>query len=75
MPIVYGLEPNQIDFQNRAAVLRSEILGMYATDVDSNARFPKESVAALAREGFSGLCVAKEFGGAGQGPGVFAACN
>jgi alkylation response protein AidB-like acyl-CoA dehydrogenase len=73
MPNVYGLEPNQIDFQNRAAVLRSEILGMYATDVDSNARFPKESVAALAREGFFGLCVAKEFGGAGQGPRVFAA--
>jgi alkylation response protein AidB-like acyl-CoA dehydrogenase len=70
---VYGLKPEQIDFQKRAAALVSSELREYAADVDVNARFPAESIRALAREGFFGLCVSKEFGGAGQGPRVFAA--
>jgi alkylation response protein AidB-like acyl-CoA dehydrogenase len=70
---VYGLKPEQRDFQKRAATLASGVLGEYAPDVDVNARFPKESVEALAREGFFGLCVSRELGGAGQGPRVFAA--
>ena len=70
---VYGLRPEQLDFQKRAAALASAVLGEYAADVDVNARFPKESIEALARDGFFGLCVSKEFGGAGQGPRVFAA--
>jgi alkylation response protein AidB-like acyl-CoA dehydrogenase len=70
---VYGLRPEQHDFQKRAAALASGVLSEYAADVDVNARFPKESIEALARDGFLGLCVSKEFGGAGQGPRVFAA--
>jgi alkylation response protein AidB-like acyl-CoA dehydrogenase len=70
---VYGLKPEQIDFQKRAAALASSELREYAADVDVNARFPEESIHALAREGFFGLCVSKEFGGSGQGPRVFGA--
>ncbi len=70
---VYGLRPDQHDFQKRATKLASEVLGEYAADVDVNGRFPTESVEALARDGFLGLCVAKELGGAGEGPRVFAA--
>src|SRR5215469_2900883 len=73
MPHVYGLKPEENDLQSRAAILASRELAEYAGDVDVNARFPSESVRALAREGFLGLCVPKEFGGSGQGPRVFAA--
>lgn len=73
MSHVYGLAPEQHDFQKRAANLASGVLGEYAGDVDINARFPKESVEALAHEGFFGLCISKELGGIGQGPRVFAA--
>jgi alkylation response protein AidB-like acyl-CoA dehydrogenase len=73
MSHVYGLKPEEIDFQSRAAILASRELAEYAADVDVNARFPTESVRALAREGFLGLCVPKEFGGSGQGPRAFAA--
>ena len=65
MSNVYGLKPEEIDFQSRAAILASRELAEYAADVDVNARFPTESVRALAREGFLGLCVPKEFGGSG----------
>src|SRR5438045_2228196 len=70
---VYGLKPEQADFQKRAAKLAAGVLGEYAADVDANARFPEESVEALGHEGFFGLCISKDLGGAGQGPRVFAA--
>jgi alkylation response protein AidB-like acyl-CoA dehydrogenase len=73
MSNAYGFQSDGMHFQKRAAVLRTEVLVANAPEVDANARFPKESVAALAREGFLGLCVAKEFGGEGQGPRAFAA--
>jgi len=73
MPHSYGLSTEQLDFQKRAAALAKEVFGVHAADVDAKARFPKESIAALADAGFLGLCVAKEFGGAGQGPRAFAA--
>jgi alkylation response protein AidB-like acyl-CoA dehydrogenase len=70
---VYGLRPEEHDFQKRAAALASGVLKEHAADVDVRGRFPKESVEALAREGFFGLCVSKDLGGAGEGPRVFAA--
>jgi len=73
MSELHPLSPNAADFRNRAAVIRAEVLNAHAADVDANAQFPEKSISALAREGFLGLCVAKEFGGAGQGPRVFAA--
>ncbi len=73
MPDVYGLRPDQYEFQKRAAALACGELAAHAADVDANARFPVESVAALEREGFLGLCISRDLGGAGQGVRVFAA--
>jgi alkylation response protein AidB-like acyl-CoA dehydrogenase len=73
MSDAYGLQTDQRDFPNRAAAISADVLNAHAADVDANARFPKESMTALAQSAFLGLCVAKEFGGAGQGPRVFAA--
>lgn len=70
---IYGLKPEQENFQKRAANLAFGVLTEYAADVDTNARFPKESVEALASEGLFGLCISKELGGLGQGPRLFAA--
>lgn len=72
MPDAYGLRQNENDFRNRAAVVRAELLGPHAAEIDIDARFPEEGIAALAREGFLGLCVAKELGGQDQKPRVFA---
>jgi alkylation response protein AidB-like acyl-CoA dehydrogenase len=44
----------------------------HAADVDAAARFPRESVAALAGGGLLGLCVARDRGGRGFGPRAFA---
>jgi alkylation response protein AidB-like acyl-CoA dehydrogenase len=56
-----------------AAELGRDVLGPHAADTDAQARFPRESVDALAVQGFLGLTVASELGGSAQGPGVFAA--
>jgi len=73
MPATQAVPASETDLRNRAAAIRADVLNAHAADVDANARFPKESMAALAEAGFLGLCVAKEFGGAGQGPRQFAA--
>ncbi len=58
--------------EQRAAALAAGILKEHARDVDSNGRFPSESVAALGPELF-GMCVPAEFGGGGKGLREFAA--
>ena len=73
MPHVYGLGPEQVAFTQRAAALATAELRTHAPDVDAAGRFPTESMAAVAKAGLFGLCVSQEFGGAGQGPRVFAA--
>ena len=45
----------------------------HAAEVDADARFPEEAVAALARGGLLGLCVSRQHGGVGEGPRGFAA--
>jgi alkylation response protein AidB-like acyl-CoA dehydrogenase len=73
MPHVYGLQPGQAEFETRASALAARDVAAHAADVDSSGRYPKESMAALAREGFLGLTMPIKAGGAGQGPRVFAA--
>jgi alkylation response protein AidB-like acyl-CoA dehydrogenase len=70
MPHPYRTES---DFQKLAARLVREVLAPHAADVDQHARFPKESIDALAQYGLLGLCVPEAQGGHGQGPRVFAA--
>lgn len=73
MPHIYGLSEVGGGLAERAAVLGRDVLLRHAASVDVEARFPAESMAALAEAGLFGLCIAKELGGKGQGPDAFAA--
>jgi alkylation response protein AidB-like acyl-CoA dehydrogenase len=70
---IYGLAETASTWRHKAAALAADVVARSAADVDIQARFPAESMAALAREGFYGLCVDASFGGQGQGPATFAA--
>jgi alkylation response protein AidB-like acyl-CoA dehydrogenase len=72
VPHIYGLDDSGLTYAAKAAALAREI-GGHAAEVDATARFPEESMRALAREGFLGLGVPEALGGRGQGPRVFAA--
>jgi len=70
---IYGLDETVGTWRQKAAALATDVVARHATDVDTNARFPSESMAALAQGGFYGLCSDVSFGGQGQGPAAFAA--
>lgn len=53
--------------------LARDVLAVHASDVDANARFPLESLAALKAHGLLGLAVPASHGGLGEGPLMFAA--
>src|SRR5215471_19701125 len=70
---IYGLDESTGTWRQKAAALAADVVARYATDVDTNARFPTESMTALAQGGFYGLCSDTSCGGQGQGPATFAA--
>ena len=70
---VYGISSSQNEFVESARKVAVEVAQPAATEVDSQARFPAEAMAALGEHGFYGLCLPAEFGGQGQPPRVFAA--
>lgn len=70
---IYGLSETAATWRHKAAALARDILARHAAEVDTMARFPAESLAALAREGFYGLGLDTRVGGQGQGPAVYAA--
>ena len=70
---IYGLDETAGTWRQKAAALAADVVARHATDVDTNARFPTESMTALAQGGFYGLCTDVSFGGQGQGPAAFAA--
>lgn len=72
MTHIYGIDAKGLGFEAKASEIAAKISST-AEEVDKQARFPKESLAALAEEGLLGLCIPREFGGCGQSPGVFAA--
>jgi alkylation response protein AidB-like acyl-CoA dehydrogenase len=59
-------------YRERASALAAGVLKDHARDVDTNGRFPNESVVALGPD-LLGMCVPAEFGGGGQGLRAFAA--
>jgi alkylation response protein AidB-like acyl-CoA dehydrogenase len=73
MSDIYGLTETARVWRQKAATLAAGVIARHAADVDTQARFPAEGMAALARDGFYGLCVDGSFGGQGQGPNTFAA--
>jgi alkylation response protein AidB-like acyl-CoA dehydrogenase len=56
----------------RAAAAAQTQLAAHAADVDREARWPAEGVAALAKNGLLGLTVPHQYGGAQEGPATFA---
>jgi alkylation response protein AidB-like acyl-CoA dehydrogenase len=56
----------------QATSVANDVLAKHAADVDRQARWPSESLAALAQAGLHGLTVSETHGGAGQGPRTFA---
>lgn len=73
MAHVSGLKSEQILIRDQAGALAGGVLRTHARDVDGAGRFPEESIAALGDAGFLGLCVPREYGGAGEGLPLFAA--
>jgi alkylation response protein AidB-like acyl-CoA dehydrogenase len=69
----YRIDEKAAAFVAEATSLARDVLARHAADVDVKARFPHESVGALASQGFLGLCVPAALDGRGQGPNVFAA--
>ena len=72
MTHIYGINPDEIELVNKAHNIANEITAPVAAEVDSEARFPTETVTALRESGLTGLHISSEFGGAGNGPHVFA---
>jgi alkylation response protein AidB-like acyl-CoA dehydrogenase len=64
---VYRLSESQQEVVDRATDIAEGVVAEHAQDVDAEARFPRESLDALAADGFLGLTVPREHGGMGEG--------
>ena len=73
MSKMYGVDDSSRKYTAAAGQIAREIAAPSAAKVDAEARFPEETMSALARGGFNGLCISPGLGGQGQGPRVFAA--
>jgi alkylation response protein AidB-like acyl-CoA dehydrogenase len=69
---VYGLSATALDHVATAAKIATEIAAPNAADVDSQARFPSQSMSALGGAGLYGLCLPTNAGGKGEGMRAFA---
>jgi alkylation response protein AidB-like acyl-CoA dehydrogenase len=69
----YGLNDAEQKVASAAAAIAQGVGSRHAPEVDAEPRFPKEALAALAEQGFFGLCVAKDLGGQGHGARAYAA--
>lgn len=69
---VYGLSETAQEQVATASRIAAEIALPNAADVDLRARFPTESIKALAEAGLNGLCLPKSLGGKGEGMRAFA---
>jgi alkylation response protein AidB-like acyl-CoA dehydrogenase len=70
----YSIEEGGRGALDAAVRISRDVLGPQAGVIDAEARYPADAVAALGEGGLMGLTVPAAFGGAGQGPRVFAAC-
>ena len=69
----YGPGPSGDALAAAAASIGRDIAAKSAADVDARARFPEETLHALRKGGFFGLCLPPQCGGKGEGPRTFAA--
>src|SRR5258708_22681825 len=58
-----------------AATVSRDVLAVHASDVDARARFPRESLDAVAAAGLLGVTLPASAGGAGLGKRAFAAIS
>ena len=73
MRSMYRLSREQMEVVARARDIAERVVGPGAEKTDAESAYPAESMNALAREGFMGLLVPREYGGMGQGLRVMAA--
>jgi alkylation response protein AidB-like acyl-CoA dehydrogenase len=64
---MYRLTPQQQSVVDKAARIADEVLAPASEKNDREAAFPRDSMRALAQEGFYGLTIPKTFGGMGEG--------
>jgi alkylation response protein AidB-like acyl-CoA dehydrogenase len=64
---MYRLTPDQQLIVQHISTIADQAIAPHATRIDSTREFPRESIAALAAQGFLGLTVPIAFGGLGQG--------
>ena len=69
---VYGLSASAQHHVDTATQIAAAVSLPNAAEVDEEARFPAESMKALADAGLYGLCLPKEVGGQGEGMRAFA---
>lgn len=69
------LSPQLSRYVERARTVANEVAGPLAEEIDRDARWPAESMAALARDGLAGLTVPAHLGGLGQGLSGLAAAT
>jgi alkylation response protein AidB-like acyl-CoA dehydrogenase len=62
----FELTREQGDLKKRAAGFADREVAPHAAELDQEDRFPTQTFERLAREGFTGLCVPEEYGGAGM---------
>ena len=70
---MYRLNEQQQAVVDRATELSQSVIAGYAAQVDEQARFPEESMKALADAGFYGVMIPAELGGMGEGLRTLAA--
>lgn len=73
MPHPYRFPITAAPHVSTAASIARDVLATHAGDVDAKARFPQESLDALARAGLLGLTLPASHGGQGEGMRAFAA--
>jgi alkylation response protein AidB-like acyl-CoA dehydrogenase len=62
----FELGKGQLEIKDRAAQFADTEVAPHAAELDREDRFPAETFEKLANEGFMGLCVSQEYGGAGM---------
>src|SRR2546421_676980 len=67
MPHPYATAEGQTRAADLATGLAKDVLARHAAEVDQKARFPEESVKALAEKGLFGLCVSEKLAEKGDG--------
>jgi isovaleryl-CoA dehydrogenase len=68
---MYRLDQQQIALVETVRQIADQSIAPQAADVDAASHFPHAAMDALAQAGFLGLTVPSEYGGMGQGLGVF----